>query len=32
LHIQSCILFLHIKSYVLYCSVKPPHKGLFPLL
>ena len=25
-------LFLHIKSYVPYCSVKPPHKELFPLL
>ena len=32
LHIQNCNLFLHIKSYVPYCSVKPPHKELFPLL
>ena len=33
LHIQSCSLFLHIKSYVpcSYCSVKPPHTGLCPL-
>jgi hypothetical protein len=22
----------HIKSYVPYCSIKPPHKELFPLL
>ena len=29
-HIQSCNLFLHIKSYVPYCSVKPPHTGLCP--
>ena len=31
-HIQSCIFLLHIKSYVPYCSVKSPHKELFPLL
>ena len=29
-HIQSCNLFLHIKSYVPYCSAKPPHTGLCP--
>jgi hypothetical protein len=32
IHIQSCILLLHIKSYVPYCSVKPPHTMLCPLL
>ena len=30
-HIQSCNLFLHIKSHVPYCSVKPPHTWLCPL-